>query len=224
MVKMKSSTMEKSSKSKKIKVCIHVPSNREYFYKEFAESLYGMFIYANSKGIHTDIQPVSACSIENMRNLGCRKAVEDGYTHILMLDDDHIYPKDLVITMLKHDKDFVCGHTYMRKTPFFPTQYKKIFADKTMNTEENRFKFKGDEGLVKIEATGMAGVMVKAEVLKKVGFPYFELIYTDGRYRGSDLTFCQRLKDNNIELFCDSSLVFPHRTIGWVDNKGIDFN
>jgi len=199
------------------KVLIAVISNRGQWPKQFALSLIEL-INETRKDFYVEYFVISSCDVNHMRNLACLLSINQGkqprgfkFDYLVQLDDDHMYPADFIKKFIEFDKDVVVGCTSQRNPPFGPTQYYEFnFID--MKEEKNLCRFKGNEGLVKIKASGPVGMVMKTDVLEKLEYPYFSQIDvgTPGNFIGGDIFFSKQLEDHGIEMFCDSSTSFPH--------------
>jgi len=162
-----------------------------------------------------------------MRNNACLFALGDNpeklvYDYIVMCDQDHKYPSDFISRFIQFNKDIVLGSTYMRKSPFLPTQYKKIDC-KPISVENNLVVPEGTD-LIKIEASGVVGALIKTSVLKELDFPYFLFTYhPDKSVTGGDLYFSKQVKAKGFEMFLDPEISFPHEVRGFIDKGEITF-
>src|SRR5947208_1793411 len=63
------------------------------------------------------------------RNKLAQRAIDAGAEWLMFIDDDHTFPKDLLLRLLAHDKPVV-GALYMqRMVPFAPIAYSHKTAD-----------------------------------------------------------------------------------------------
>lgn len=60
--------------------------------------------------------PVAGMPFDHARNVICKAALEVGASHVFMLDSDVIPPRDAIVRLLAHNKDFISG-TYFRRSP-----------------------------------------------------------------------------------------------------------
>ncbi|GEM_PF-2193823 len=206
---------------KRPKVCISIISNFKYIPTYFALNLIRIMENARENGIPIIINNIYAPAVDSIRNYSVLDALCKGATHIVQLDDDHIYPDDMIIRLLEHKKDFVCGVTNRKITPFTQTQFYDVDLD-IVNSEGNICNFKEDDGLVKIEGTGMVGSLINLDVFEKIKFPFYNREYdiVDDKIRetGEDIYFCRKYKKAGFEMFCDTSLNYPHQ----INNAFVD--
>jgi len=201
----------------KKKVLISVISNRGSWPKHFAISLIELINHTRKK-YYVEYFVVSSCSVNHMRNRSALISINKGreargfkFDYQVQLDDDMMYPKDFIEKFIEHDKDCVVGVACQRTPPFSPVQYKE-FNGVDFKKEDNLIRLKGDEGLVKVGISGPVGMVIKTEVFDKLKYPYYQQIETNDQpsYIGGDVNFACALKDAKIDIWCDSSVSFPH--------------
>jgi hypothetical protein len=209
------------------KVLLAVICNRDVWPEYFASSMIALYAYCLKRDIDVDLRVFKANDVNHMRNNACRWALgfnpeKEEYTHIIQFDTDHTYPSDIVTRLLGWKKDFVCGCTNQRTSPFFPTQYKE-FKDDGFKDEENRCFFDGSEGLQEIGASGVVGALISVKLLKELKYPYFNLVYkNETAVVGGDVYFCKQVYDTKkFKLYCDTSLSYPHEVKAFTDRKEI---
>lgn len=215
--------MNKNYSKDEVKVYISIVTNYEQLPTYFVLDLIKIIGRARNSGIKVLLNNPRGAAIDSIRNNSVMEAIDTGATHLLQLDVDHLYPEDIVIRLLEHDKDFVCGITSKRNNPYTQTQFKDVSLD-MVGVKENVCKFKGDEGLVKIGATGMVGSLIKTDIFKKMKYPYYKREYKIRENQvmetGEDIYFCRQLLKYNIDLWCDTSLSYPHHVTNAFVDKG----
>lgn len=166
----------------------------------FYDCFYGLNLPEGSK-----IQRVSNGCLSDNRN----KIVElaKGYDYLFLVDDDLMFSPDVVLELLKHDKDVVSGIACQREPPFRPYIWNSISA----NGELGYANLEGNS-LVKTLATGAGGVLIKMSVFDKLKKPYFEMYYEGEKLWWDDIVFAKKLIEADVEVFVDPKLTFWHAT------------
>lgn len=207
----------------KIKVYISIITNYNYVPTYFALDLIKIIGRAKNSGIDVLLNNPKGAAVDSIRNNSVIEAIDCGATHLLQLDVDHLFPEDIILRLLEHDKDFVCGITSKRNTPYTQTQFKDAGLE-LVGVKENICKFRGNEGLVKIGATGMVGSLIKTSLFKKIDYPYYKREYKMKENKihetGEDIYFSRQLLKANINLWCDTSLSYPHQVTNAFVDKG----
>jgi hypothetical protein len=135
-------------------------------------------------------------------------ALEAGATHILWLDTDMRFPKDLLARLLEHDKDFVSVNCSKRKEPVGPTasdmDFEKIYPDPEV------------EGLQQVSMVGLAVALVKTNWLERMEKPWFDTPWypEKGYHVGEDMYFCGRAQKVGVDLFIDHDLSWEVKHLG----------
>jgi hypothetical protein len=199
----------------KYKVYIGIITNFPYVPTYFAKNLVSIVTHAKSHGIEVLMNNPKRPAVDSIRNACVIDAINHGCTHILQLDDDHLYPENIILRLLSHKKNVVLGITNKSVPPFTQTQYKDASLEK-INVDGNICDFKEDEqGLEKIEASGMVGSLIKLSVFNEIGYPYYDRIYkrveNTVTETGEDVYFCRKLKESGIDIWCDKGLSYPHQ-------------
>jgi len=170
-------------------------------YRVFDICLSELIIPEKSK-IHYEVSNSIAFNWNQM----CREVLRNDYQWLWIIGDDHIFNKNILITLLKHDVDVVVPICLQRSEPHLPFIYK---------TREDGYEplgydfLKNKKGLIDITGycTSNAGMLIKRHVLEKIDAPWFENDTHDKEVLREDLIFCEKLKPNNFRLYMD--LEFP---------------
>ncbi|MFW6281587.1 MAG: glycosyltransferase family 2 protein [bacterium] len=223
------------------KIMIAVISNREVLPKRFVQSLFNLFHYTQNIFPNTEIHYFSSCQVNEMRNNSVLMAIERKFDYLVQLDEDHDYPQNFIIQLIGRNKDFITGCTRRRQNPYYPTQYYNFKIP--LMSEENFVYSEGKDGLVKIEASGPVGMLMKVSALKELDYPYYRMDHSYYRMvlnsteepwtfhpvfqpmpLGGDYFFCKKVKEKGMEIWLDTSLEFPHYVRGIVRGLGEENN
>jgi hypothetical protein len=162
--------------------------------------------------IGTSEGPPSLC-----RDYLVREFLKDTrFTHLLMLDSDHLHPVDIVERLtrwLANDAKplVVSALNYQRKEPFRPAAF--FFDGPTMGLMHLST---WPQGLVKVDAVGASALLVAREAFEKLSEPWFDFHYLpmgEGavpRFIGEDIWFCKKLADAGISVYVDTTTTGPH--------------
>lgn len=152
------------------------------------------------------------------RNVIIETALQNGFTHILFLDDDVVVRPDIIKKLLAHDKDIVTGLYLMRNHPHFP-----ILFDESYQNNYCRFQIlhKGRRGLVEAVNTGLGACMFKIEVFEKMSDdkPWIRLgqIAQEKDHWCDDIEFFNRCREKyGYKLWCDLECPVGHMVSGTV--------
>jgi hypothetical protein len=156
------------------------------------------------------------------RNTLVERSLEDGSEWMLFLDDDHVYPADLLLRLLAHDKPIVCSLYLRRAQPFAPVVFtgrdeEGMYESLDLTTVPN-------EGLLKIHAGGTAGMLIRSEVFREIPYPWFEHGQVGEWNSSEDIIFCEKAGAAGIDIFLDLEAQLGHLTPSaiwpsWIDNQ-----
>jgi hypothetical protein len=155
------------------------------------------------------------------RNKGAIELLKTDFTHLLMLDIDHVHPSDVVQRLSRwvalDPKKFqvVGGLNFRRSEPHDPCAY-------IMDDDQNAFAIEWDEKsqLVEVDRMGTGSIMIAREVFEQIEPPWFfnnyDKVFED-KWPGEDIGFSDKVKAAGIKMWCDTTCTSPHITNALVD-------
>ena len=153
--------------------------------------------------------------VYDSRNQLAAEAVTQGYDRILFIDSDMVFQPDLLIKLSKdldEGREYVSGLFFRRKPPFTPVIYKKLEYSrdglKIDMTLDQYFDYPR-ESVFEIEGSGFGAVMMTTALINKVGEKFGHPFAPEMGF-GEDLSFCWRVKQLGIPMYCDSRIRVGH--------------
>jgi len=174
-------------------------------------------LFNDNKPLHLSIlMPNFPGQIDAVRNDLVLQALQDGCTHILMMDTDQIYPDvKMIEKLLAHKLPVVGAKVHRRYPPFDPILLRGKLGELEPVSDEDILK----GGLVKVDATGCGCVLYDMSVFDDIEYPWFELTKGEnGAPIGEDIGFCMKLKERGIDIYVDCSIDVRHlalMAVGW---------
>lgn len=194
----------------KPKILVAIPHNYPMIDTEFFRN----FIKIICQYPYVNYMLYSALTIDLMRNKIAEVAVKDKFDYVLMLDSDMIYPHDIIQRLLDHKKDIVGGLYFLRRvTGTEPSIWNKS------KVNDKYESIKRGRGLLEVDFVATGGILIKTEVFKKIGWPFFKIKYFDGRFKTEDVYFCEKAKAAGYKLYADTDLVYRHLVKGFLAQK-----
>ena len=147
----------------------------------------------------------SKIRLTNAQNLMRKKFLEGDYTHLFILEQDLIPPKDIIEQLLKHDKDVVGGWYYISEVPRPCVSREWMLIDMKFFPRPPFMIDMAKEKLMKCFLGSFGCCLIKKHVLEKIKFKAYR-IYS----QHADTWFyfdCDRLK---IGVYVDTDLLIPH--------------
>jgi len=153
------------------------------------------------------------------RNRLAMELLKGNYTHLLMLDSDHIHPVDIVQrlarwVLLDPDKLVVGGLNFRRSVPHEPCAF-FYEPDGTLSAPAT-----WTPGLMRVDVLGTGSMMIAREVFETLEPPWFWHIYDENImsdvWPGEDIGFCKKCNAAGIDLWMDTTTSSPHLTDGVV--------
>lgn len=196
-----------------INVQIIIPSGRGLWPIEFCLSLLSNIMTVKQVApddVSVDVEVTQGSTLQLSRTTLVRKALKNGADFVLFLDDDHIFPADTIIWLLKRfndnpDKDIICANYARRTIPSGPVS--RDLDGKLLYTRPN------DKGLQAVRYSGLGVAMIRASVLRSVPEPWFDFEWDydtekDEWFigRSEDVVFFDKLRDFGHTVYLDHDL------------------
>lgn len=135
--------------------------------------------------------------------------------YLMFIDSDMTFDHRSIEILSSTGLDFVTAKAFKRVYPYQPCFYTKVEYKDDKPHLESPVEY--GVGLLPIEGAGLACALIKKEVFQKIKAPYFFPL----KNLGEDLTFCLKLKEAGIQMYCDTRVQFGH--VGASEIKEEDF-
>ena len=150
-------------------------------------------------------KPLEALSLKIMQGVsllprGRQMALDDallnGFTHILMIDDDMVYTPEVIDMIASRNLDFVACN-YQRKL--------ENGGWIAMGKDGCYINSDSGQGVEEAAWVGLGLALVKTEPLLKVSKPHFEVRWIPEKqdYLGEDMFFCHKVREAGIKIHID---------------------
>lgn len=150
---------------------------------EFAESLSKLEIQLAEDGIDFDVKWLAGSLIYSAREDLALAATDGGFTHILWLDSDMQFSRDLFNILYSVKKPFVTGIYRSRRSPYALCLFKDIeHAQRVLELKDEPFV---------VEGCGFGCVPMETEVIRQVRRKC-GICFTPTIAAGEDIAFCDR--------------------------------
>lgn len=151
--------------------------------------------------------------VDVVRNLMASALLQSDYTHLLMLDIDHVHPIDIVQRLARWllvypEIQVISGLNFRRGAPFDPVAGTEFYASGRRKTLTQ-----WDPGIIKVKEVGGASLLVAREVFTKIKPPWFFNIYDDvlmNSFPGEDIGFSRKCAEAGIDIYVDTTTSSPH--------------
>lgn len=139
-------------------------------------------------------------NLSNGREATAREALQMGMTHLLFLDDDMVFPPEL-LRRLAGARRAVVGVNYVTKDPSGPKPTVLGLDGKYRNSAKC-------SGIEEVGRIGLGAVLIRLKAIEKIKPPMFPVVWSPPHqlYRGEDYAFCDVLAENKVQIFCDHEL------------------
>jgi hypothetical protein len=140
----------------------------------------------------------SSMLVRNRHDL-VKASLKAGATHILFLDSDMKFPKDIIGRMILQDQIILAANATQRRLPIKPIAHD--FNGKMIDSSERT-------GLEAVRQVGCAVMMIKREFFENTQPPYFLMDWTPEMqsYSGEDIYFCAVAQEAGYDVMVDHDL------------------
>lgn len=150
--------------------------------------------------------------VYDARNTIADSAVKNNFDRILWLDSDMKFDRDLMKRLAQRMDEgypFVTGVYCMRKEPHTAVVYKHIEPGKDP-TPFTQAELGVENGVIEIAACGFGCVMMDVRILHNMKMLRTDYPFSPYLGLGEDLSFCKRMTEMNVKMFCDTSIRLGH--------------
>lgn len=153
--------------------------------------------------------------VYDARNRLASQALNGGFDRILWIDSDMVFRPDLMIKLAKdmdEGREMVSTVYFKRKPPFTPICYKTLEYSEENNRPvyqlEPYLDYPKDQ-VFQAAGCGFGAVMMTVDLVERVadkfGFPFSPMMGM-----GEDLSFCWRVNQLGVPIWCDSRIKVGH--------------
>lgn len=174
----------------------------------------------------TEVTFVCNSLIYDARNILAGQAITEGYDRVLWLDSDMVFGPDLLAKLsadMDEGREFVSALYFKRKPPFTPVVFQDLIYNHDPEKNELQIKLEAYKDypqgeIFPIAAAGFGGCLVTTDLINRVGskfgHPFAPLLGL-----GEDLSFCYRVAQLGVEMFCDSRVKMGHVGLGTITEE-----
>lgn len=157
--------------------------------------------------------------IGQQRENATKALLEEGCDYLFFCDTDMRVPVNTLQGLIEHDLPAVAANCVRRKRPVSPIARVSngwVEEGKQAGDGETLWTYPDSTGLERVITVGFGVILVKAEVFREIGQPWFATPWQDelGRYTGEDTYFCAKLYEADIPLYIDHDLSWAVKHIG----------
>lgn len=163
--------------------------------------------------------------VDALRDSVAELARVEGFTHILFLDADMVWPTDTLTRMLAHhDKGIVGGLYVMRHPPFAPVALRDgtVPEGSTVVQYQHAGEALTATDLIPCDVLGMGCTLVPVSVFDQIGpRPWFSYANDAEGWPvvTEDVPFCQKAAAAGVPILLDPTISCGHLTVQVVDRK-----
>lgn len=160
-------------------------------------------LFSLVKKYPVDLIIKQSCLVHKNRNDIVEEALKGNYTHIFFVDTDMCFAPEVLERLLSRNKDII-GANYHKRNLNKETVIKFMEDGKLVGKPI-------PEDIFECASIGTGCALIKTEVFKKIGFPYFD--FKDDIQKeevGEDVFFCLKAKRYGYEVYGDGTVDVGH--------------
>ena len=153
--------------------------------------------------------------VYDSRNTISVNAITNEYDRLLMIDSDMVFQPD-TLKRLSEDMDrgidYVSALYFSRRPPIKPMIYKRlgIKVENGMDCADTEIYYDyPQDALFRVQGAGTACVMISVKLIKAV-WDVFGPAFVPLSCMGEDLSFCHRVNQLGVPMYCDSRIKIGH--------------
>lgn len=207
---------------KEMRLVICVPSTQTW-QAQFGMSLVFLTNYLASHGVIEGMD----CSfmvhnkrgsiLANMRQGMIEDAIKNKATHLLFIDSDQTFPRDLVHRLMKHKKKVIAANIATKTLPASPTARIKgngCYGEAVPTTADS-------PELQEVWRIGTGIMLLDLNVFKREGMegPWFTQRWNEefGNYIGEDWALCEEFEKAGVKIYVDHYVSMEIGHLGILD-------
>jgi hypothetical protein len=199
-------------------VQVLIPSGRGFWPIEFCISLLSastfLMQHVPKPPMGFNVEVSQSSTLQENRERLIKKALSNGATHLILLDDDHAFPPDTFRWMLDRDQDVLTTNYVRRTVPTYPVARgldKQLLYTRHEST-----------GLEEVMYSGLGVACIKASVFDNLPEPWFDFVWEEhpkhpGQWvigMSEDVYFMNKLRAAGYKVMVDHDLSKQIQHIG----------
>ena len=186
-----------------MKLLIAIPT-RDYMHFEFVKRLTDLIQKLDEDEINYKIAYQGSTLVYIGRDKLARKAIDEGFSHVLWLDSDMVFESTLLDDLMFSGKSFVTGIAHGRRAPHFSCIFKEVYP------KVDRWEYKDYPSTTfKIGGCGFACVLIETRILKAVWDKHGTCFFPT-RELGEDVAFCVKARECGFEIYAEPTVRLGH--------------
>lgn len=160
--------------------------------------------------------------VDAMRDAAAEFAIREGFTHILSLDADMIFPENVLGQMLRHHAAGIVGGLYCLKAP----PYSPVALGEVEKQEDGvtHYRYQTDYGteLLEVNVLGMGCTLIPVKTFSMIGPRPWFTYENDGDgwpLVSEDVPFCRKAKAAGMPILFDPTVKCGHLTTTVIDER-----
>ncbi len=151
-------------------------------------------------------------SVARARNKIAEEALKQDLDFVFWLDDDMLFGRDVLASLLKHPEDIIIGMT-MSRCLIDGNTFRPIWSDREMQGVEwkpvNEIKVWANGLMPLVDGTG-GGVLTRMGVFKLTPAPWWTIGQVDPDMFWEDIWFYRKMREAGVKVWGDPNTRFGH--------------
>lgn len=146
-------------------------------------------------------------NITNNKNKMCEMALKEQFDFLWIIDDDHVFHPNTLLRLLDCDVPIITPFNLRREAPHNPV----INGPRSQGYKALDWEcVKGKRGIIEVDNCGGSGMLVRREVLVRMGGDWHREGCNRSNAGGPDLWFFQRAKEMGYKVLTHLGIPMGH--------------
>ena len=163
--------------------------------------------------VETGLSGMVGGYVARNRNALVQTAQDNGFTHLMFVDNDMTFPPSAMQRLIDADKDII-GVNYNSRGMHGTNRVStiKLMDDKgNIPMDHSVQNFEIPAGLFKVGALGTGFMLIKTSVFDKLKKPYFVAWESEeGEHHTEDVEFCIQARKQGFDVWCNPTIEVGH--------------
>lgn len=186
-----------------MKLLIAIPTRDQMPY-QFVKCLTDLIRKLDEDEVNYEIAFQGATLVYIGRDKLAKKAIDEGFSHVLWLDSDMTFKADLLDDLMFCGKPFVTGLAVGRRAPHCACVFKEVYP------KVDRWTFEEyPNAPFRIYGCGFACVLIETKILERVWVTHGTCFFPT-RELGEDVAFCKKAMELGYEIWAEPTVQLGH--------------
>lgn len=131
---------------------------------------------------------VKGAAINEARDMAARNAIMGGFTHLMFIDDDIMFPPDAIQKLIDMNWPIAAGLYFTKAEHSMPVAWERLYLEDDQ-IQADPLILQRNETIYEVDAVGMGFTLIQVDVIKDV-LKHNKSTFYPLHFASEDITFC----------------------------------